>query len=93
MFLVLSSLAAKHNKLRFLVAAVDTSLRVYLWAPKPYGNFMRFKEFKLPHKPLTLSASVVNEDELQIIFSSRIGERGLSGATGLEHVGRPGLRA
>lgn len=54
---------------------MDTTLRVYLWAPKPYGNFMKFKEFNLPHKPLTLNASVQNEDELQIIFSSRIGRQ------------------
>lgn len=35
---------------------------------------MMFKTFELPHKPLMVDASIENEDELKIVFASRIGE-------------------
>ena len=38
-----SSLPVNFHRIKFLAIAVDFSIEVYAWAPKPYHKFMAFK--------------------------------------------------
>jgi hypothetical protein len=35
--------AVKYEKIKFLVIALQESIEIYAWAPKPYHKFMAFK--------------------------------------------------
>jgi len=73
---------ARHGKLRFLISASDTKVRIHLWAPKPYFKFMSFREFDVQHKPFLVDATFANEDDLKLLFASKIGFHSVDPNTG-----------
>lgn len=38
-----SDISVKYEKIKFLVIALQESIEIYAWAPKPYHKFMAFK--------------------------------------------------
>ncbi|KAI0979099.1 hypothetical protein GJ496_008389 [Pomphorhynchus laevis] len=61
----------KYQRIRFLAMAVQSSVEVYAWAPKPYSKFMAFKSFNnLPANPLIIQPTVENNRKLKVVFGS-----------------------
>ncbi|EGD81055.1 STE/STE20/MSN protein kinase [Salpingoeca rosetta] len=73
---------ARHDRLRFLCVASGKSITIYLWAHKPYYKFMVFKEFAVPHEPVLVNLKVIHEEELKVVFASKIGFHAVDVNTG-----------
>ncbi|XP_061165834.1 serine/threonine-protein kinase mig-15-like isoform X3 [Saccostrea echinata] len=68
----------KYEKIKFLVIALQESIEIYAWAPKPYHKFMAFKSFTdLVHKPLIVDLTVEEGQRLKVLYGSRSGFHGI----------------
>ncbi|XP_052705945.1 serine/threonine-protein kinase mig-15-like isoform X3 [Crassostrea angulata] len=68
----------KYEKIKFLVIALQESIEIYAWAPKPYHKFMAFKSFTdLVHKPLIVDLTVEEGQRLKVLYGSRHGFHGI----------------
>ncbi|XP_076323585.1 serine/threonine-protein kinase mig-15-like isoform X2 [Tachypleus tridentatus] len=64
----------KYERIKFLVIALQESIEIYAWAPKPYHKFMAFKSFpELAHKPLLVDMSIEEGIRLKVIYGSAEG--------------------
>ncbi|XP_041349834.1 misshapen-like kinase 1 isoform X2 [Gigantopelta aegis] len=64
----------KYERIKFLVIALQDSIEIYAWAPKPYHKFMAFKSFpELAHKPLLVDLTVEEGLRLKVIYGSNMG--------------------
>nr|XP_022336330.1 serine/threonine-protein kinase mig-15-like isoform X3 [Crassostrea virginica] len=68
----------KYEKIKFLVIALQESIEIYAWAPKPYHKFMAFKSFTdLVHKPLIVDLTVEEGQRLKVLYGSHHGFHGI----------------
>ncbi|XP_056006295.1 serine/threonine-protein kinase mig-15-like isoform X2 [Ostrea edulis] len=68
----------KYEKIKFLVIALQESIEIYAWAPKPYHKFMAFKSFTdLVHKPLIVDLTVEEGQRLKVLYGSHNGFHGI----------------
>ncbi|XP_062574089.1 serine/threonine-protein kinase mig-15-like isoform X2 [Saccostrea cucullata] len=68
----------KYEKIKFLVIALQESIEIYAWAPKPYHKFMAFKSFTdLVHKPLIVDLTVEEGQRLKVLYGSHSGFHGI----------------
>jgi len=67
------------HRIKFLAIAVDYSIEVYAWAPKPYHRFMAFKSFRtLIHRPLLVNMAIETDNsKLRVVYASEIGFHGV----------------
>ncbi|KAL5004023.1 hypothetical protein ScPMuIL_017479 [Solemya velum] len=66
----------KYERIKFLVIALQNSVEIYAWAPKPYHKFMAFKSFNeqvLVHKPLLVDLTVEEGQRLKVVYGSHAG--------------------
>ncbi|GFN96166.1 traf2 and nck-interacting protein kinase [Plakobranchus ocellatus] len=64
----------KYERIKFLVIALQDSVEIYAWAPKPYHKFMAFKSFtELKHKPQLVDLTVEEGQRLKVIYGSSMG--------------------
>ncbi|XP_050395697.1 misshapen-like kinase 1 isoform X4 [Patella vulgata] len=64
----------KYERIKFLVIALQESIEIYAWAPKPYHKFMAFKSFpELAYKPLIVDLTVEEGQRLKVIYGSNKG--------------------
>ncbi|XP_046334545.1 misshapen-like kinase 1 isoform X2 [Haliotis rufescens] len=64
----------KYERIKFLVIALQDSIEIYAWAPKPYHKFMAFKSFpELAYKPLLVDLTVEEGLRLKVIYGSNQG--------------------
>ncbi|KAK6962272.1 serine/threonine-protein kinase mig-15-like isoform X4, partial [Biomphalaria glabrata] len=64
----------KYERIKFLVIALQDSIEIYAWAPKPYHKFMAFKSFgDLKHKPQLVDLTVEEGQRLKVIYGSNMG--------------------
>ncbi|XP_076370823.1 LOW QUALITY PROTEIN: serine/threonine-protein kinase mig-15-like [Tachypleus tridentatus] len=64
----------KYERIKFLVVALQDSLEIYAWAPKPYHKFMAFKSFpELVHMPLLVDMTIEEGVRLKVIYGSAEG--------------------
>ncbi|XP_064615647.1 misshapen-like kinase 1 isoform X2 [Liolophura sinensis] len=64
----------KYERIKFLVIALQDSVEIYAWAPKPYHKFMAFKSFgDLKYKPLLVDLTVEEGQRLKVIYGSHSG--------------------
>ncbi|OWF45223.1 Serine/threonine-protein kinase mig-15 [Mizuhopecten yessoensis] len=64
----------KYEKIKFLVIALQESIEIYAWAPKPYHKFMAFKSFSdLVHRPLLVDLTVEEGQRLKVLYGSNSG--------------------
>ncbi|ESO96188.1 hypothetical protein LOTGIDRAFT_214738 [Lottia gigantea] len=61
----------KYERIKFLVIALQESIEIYAWAPKPYHKFMAFKSFpELTYKPIVVDLTVEEGQRLKVIYGS-----------------------
>lgn len=64
----------KYERIKFLVIALQDSIEIYAWAPKPYHKFMAFKSIpELTNKPLLVDLTIEENQRLKVIYASSIG--------------------
>ncbi|KAH9492337.1 hypothetical protein Btru_024369 [Bulinus truncatus] len=64
----------KYERIKFLIIALQDSIEIYAWAPKPYHKFMAFKSFTdLKHKPQLVDLTVEEGQRLKVIYGSNMG--------------------
>ena len=66
----------KYEKIKFLVIALQNSIEIYAWAPKPYHKFMAFKSFNdqvQVHRPLLVDLTVEDGQRLKVLYGSKSG--------------------
>ncbi|CAF1295720.1 unnamed protein product [Rotaria magnacalcarata] len=64
----------KYERIKFLIVALDDSIEVYAWAPKPYHKFMTFKVFsQLTYRPLLVDLTIEEGSRLKVIYGSSCG--------------------
>lgn len=64
----------KYERIKFLIVALDHSIEVYAWAPKPYHKFMTFKVFsQLKSNPLLVDLTIEEGSRLKVIYASNHG--------------------
>ncbi|XP_076356512.1 serine/threonine-protein kinase mig-15-like isoform X2 [Tachypleus tridentatus] len=64
----------KYERIKFLVIALQDSIEIYAWAPKPYHKFMAFKSFsELVHKPLLVDMTIEEGVRLKVVYGSAEG--------------------
>ena len=64
----------KYERIKFLIVALDQSIEVYAWAPKPYHKFMTFKVFsQLKYNPLLVDLTIEEGSRLKVIYASNYG--------------------
>lgn len=64
----------KYERIKFLIVALDHSIEVYAWAPKPYHKFMTFKVFsQLKFDPLLVDLTIEEGSRLKVIYGSHYG--------------------
>lgn len=67
-------LLVKYERIKFLIVALDETIEVYAWAPKPYHKFMTFKVFsQLKSNPLLVDLTIEEGSRLKVIYASNIG--------------------
>jgi len=64
---------ARFDRMKFLCVAMTGCILVFLWAPKPYHKFMKFKEFNIPHDPVMVDLRVNEDESLKITFATTAG--------------------
>ncbi|XP_067943954.1 serine/threonine-protein kinase mig-15-like isoform X3 [Watersipora subatra] len=64
----------KYERIKFLVIALQSSIEIYAWAPKPYHKFMAFKAFtELANKPKLVDLTVEEGQRLKVVYGSQNG--------------------
>ncbi|XP_070213213.1 mitogen-activated protein kinase kinase kinase kinase 4-like isoform X2 [Littorina saxatilis] len=64
----------KYERIKFLVIALQDSIEIYAWAPKPYHKFMAFKSFtELVHKPVLVDLTIEEGQRLKVVYGSHLG--------------------
>ncbi|XP_076435279.1 mitogen-activated protein kinase kinase kinase kinase 4-like isoform X2 [Babylonia areolata] len=64
----------KYERIKFLVIALQDSIEIYAWAPKPYHKFMAFKSFtELIHKPVLVDLTIEEGQRLKVVYGSHLG--------------------
>jgi hypothetical protein len=64
----------KYERIKFLIVALNDSIEVYAWAPKPYHKFMTFKVFsQLTYSPLLVDLTIEEGSRLKVIYGSKYG--------------------
>lgn len=64
----------KYERIKFLIVALEDSIEVYAWAPKPYHKFMTFKVFsQLIYRPLLVDLTIEEGSRLKVIYGSTYG--------------------
>ncbi|XP_066518500.1 TRAF2 and NCK interacting kinase a [Hoplias malabaricus] len=61
------------ERMKFLVIAMRNSVEMFVWAPKPYHNFMAFKSFTALHHRPELVDLTLEGQRLKVIYGSRAG--------------------
>jgi hypothetical protein len=74
--------ATRHQNMRFLAVSTKSNITLLMWAPKPYFKFLLFKDFEVPYPPLLVDTKVNADEDLKIIFASRLGFHSIDVETG-----------